>query len=230
MSDTPAPPEPPVANLLRVQAIFQGGSNLPQDKYVNTWHFRKPATVDFATAAPLASDRVSRFYTVAATPSTSAVGAWFSGSVNRNFELRTYDLAIEANTRVPVIRSGVLPSVLTGSWLALPTEVALCMSFKGVGAFNPRTSGRLYLGPLHTGALNTIGGQVVNDANFRDSIMNAAARVVTETEALHADWDWVVYSRMNDLAVRIATVWVDNTFDTMRKRGPKATSRVSVSV
>jgi hypothetical protein len=42
-----------------------------------------------------------------------------------------------------------------------------------------------------------------------------------------ASWDWVVYSPTDDAYHEVANGWVDNAWDTQRRRGYKPTSRTT---
>jgi hypothetical protein len=103
----------------------------------------------------------------------------------------------------------------------------LCLSFQAVkvsGQTQARRRGRVYIGGL--GIVTTAGttnsfpvptGQVVTN------LVNAAQNL--GNDAPDANWSWVVYSRANDIVVNVDNGWVDNAFDTQRRRGNAPSQR-----
>lgn len=134
----------------------------------------------------------------------------------------------------------------------LPSEVACCLSYKSTlsGAVPPaRRRGRIYFGPLGMGSVNDSGTHPVVLALLQDTLLAAAPTLKAALTAIGVDWS--VYSRpfpgrpetdrpgnprgpLPALPARAGAVfhitnfWVDNSFDTIRKRGERATSRVSL--
>ncbi len=109
----------------------------------------------------------------------------------------------------------------------LPSEVATCLSFQGskaAGFPQARRRGRIYIGPLDTTAL---------DANGRPSsamltaITSAAATFKSTIAALASDTAWSIWSPTDGAAVPVANGWMDNAFDTQRRRGIDRTTRTT---
>jgi hypothetical protein len=126
--------------------------------------------------------------------------------------------------------------VATGTWSfagapagdSLPKEVALCLSFQGAplsGTPQSRRRGRIYMGPLRTSALGTDGRPV---AGLITQLKDAGDNLLAASEAA-ASWIWVVYSPTSGLETTITNGWVDNEFDTQRRRGRVPTSRTTFS-
>jgi len=86
----------------------------------------------------------------------------------------------------------------------------------------------VYLGPF-----NATIGPATNDErptvspNFVTTVLNAAT--VLATGLLSHDATWSVYSPRNNAAVPIARIWVDEAFDTQRRRGFDAPGRFTQS-
>jgi len=131
----------------------------------------------------------------------------------------------------------------------LPNEVAVCLSYQGTpepGLNQPRRRGRVYLGPLNVAASEqtAVGPRPVG--TLRSHMAEAAKRLAVDADV---DAEWVVYSRpyagrgvierpgRADLpaiparaasTVNIDQVWVDDEFDTQRRRGLQRTGRTLI--
>lgn len=107
----------------------------------------------------------------------------------------------------------------------LPTEVAIVGSFQGArtaGQYQARRRGRVYFGGIR---------EIENNAG-RPSVA-AVTGIATALSAFGldvnaiADTTWCVWSRVDDAFVPITDGWVDNAFDTQRRRGVATTSRTT---
>lgn len=106
----------------------------------------------------------------------------------------------------------------------MPTEVAMVLSFQGsraAGFPQGRRRGRIFLGPL-LGSVGGADGRPIPAA--RTTIANAAAVLKTDLAA-PGDQYWAVWSGADMQAVEIDNGWVDNAFDTQRRRGVATTDR-----
>jgi hypothetical protein len=230
-------PTPIAPGIIRVQAILHGRSGLPEDRYITTWHFRTPLTgaVPPSDGAQevhhdAAREKVREFFLV--PPSTTGVSVrdYWSGVITRGplaLELRSYHLG-DAEPRQPQIsRHDILGTAPSAS---LPSEVAVTMSFSG-GVGLPRQRGRVYIGPLMA------GGAVLNqsDQNGRPRVEDAMRLVLTQAALrMSGGGDteparWVVYSPTNNSSVLVTRGFVDDAFDTQRRRGEEAVTRTSWS-
>jgi hypothetical protein len=140
-----------------------------------------------------------------------------------------YDTA-DPEPRAPKLTyDWVLATAPTGS--ALPTEVSLCCSFQGdpeSGVPQARRRGRNYL-PF-------LGGSVIDGVGRPSSAVVSAAvawgQNLLDFSGLGVGTTWVVHSTIGDplaTAVVITNGWVDNEFDTQRRRGRDATARTTFS-
>jgi len=195
-------------------AIFGRPSNLAEDAVVNTWHF-DTAAIDLATAAQELSKDLGAFY-VALRPIMS--------SVLRTLAFRFYDLGTPA-PRAPVQGTFATWTPPPTSFVPLPAEVALALSFYSSRNL-PRQRGRIYVGPLNTSASGSIAA---GDVDVRPS--TSAVQSVADAAKLLADNVSVkgmrlgVFSTVDNLLRPVTAGWVDNGYDTQRRRGGKATSR-----
>lgn len=111
----------------------------------------------------------------------------------------------------------------TPAAIDLPMEVALCVSYYASLATTvarARRRGRIYISGWT---------EVVNNAG-RPATANITALLDAYTDYVQAvpgigSFDAGIWSRANGLVYAVDTVWVDNEWDTQRRRGGKPTAR-----
>lgn len=195
---------------IRAQVILQGGSGLPEDRFVNVWHFNV-GPPDLAGAADLIHPAIEDFYQL--------LQAYYSEYVSTTVEVRYY-LMSDPEPRVPETRT--FTWTLQGTPVSLPAEVACVMSIHGDPPVTPRRRGRLYLGPLNVSA--QIDGTTLLPARVSDTF---ATNVATAADGvLTAAVGWSIWSPTSSLMVAVTAGFVDNAWDTQRRRGVDATSRI----
>jgi hypothetical protein len=212
---------------IRALVVIPGKSGLARDVFVNSFAFHKPggsATTDGDRDAIGALLR--DFYVTGAT-GINPLGSFLGQQVFRgtnNILVKTYDMG-ETPPRTPRLTAFTMPSMGTSTG-PIPNEVALCGSFKAASQKGPRGRGRIYVGPLE-------GGAVVeaDDYNIRPSTAVVAslrhAMTALKLATAETPYTWCVYSTFGPTHLhQVSDVWVDNEFDTMRKRGNRATTRV----
>lgn len=190
-------------------------SGIPEDATVNTFHVRQVGgTTDFAAWVEAWEDAMED------------VRPYFANTVAlTGHTLKIYNLA-DPEPRAPVY---------TGSWsfgsavgaTTFPSEVALCVSFQGArlsGTPQRRRRGRIFLGPLHQGSADA--GRP--SASFRTDALTFLTTLNAGITAAGADFG--VWSRANELFVQADNGWVDNAYDTQRRRGLAPTVRNTVTL
>lgn len=199
-----------------VQAIFEADSGLPEDRIINAWSFTTAASKDDSEAESI-DDALIAFYGDIA----DLLSVWLSGSVTFKF----YDRA-DATPRVPWFTE---TRVITGiSASTLPHEVALCLSFAAApvsGQPPARRRGRVFLGPLSQGAASASTGRPA--AGVISSIVLAAQDLLDASTG--ASWSWSIYSTVDDATREVLSGWVDDAFDTQRRRGVAPVGRTTFS-
>jgi hypothetical protein len=207
------------------RAIVQVGLErlgaLPEDVSTNTWHFEGDDPATFDSLLPGLVDRVRVFY--------QAIGSRLSSALSGNFTIKVYDWS-DPLPRVPKSQTTY---VLTKGTAMMPSEVALCLSYKGAvssGAVAARRRGRVFLGPLSTGAgtggtsdfrpIETAATQILDAAKVMATGSGGAFRLAiysptTKAQGGSDDASW------NDAT----SFWIDNAFDTIRSRGASPTLR-----
>lgn len=195
-------------------------SGNPKDSAVMTWAFNgSDSAEDIAIEA---SDRLFDFYTLTATGAVSSPLDYFSNEIDAaSASMKWYD--IEApEPRVPVffIDSG-LGSPDPVQAIDLPSEVAACLSFRAElvsGQPAARRRGRVFLGPLNAGA----GPGSGPDGGFRSDVARAATELLDKNTA---NCSWGVWSRVDGAVRTVVAGYIDNAWDTQRRRGTEATVR-----
>lgn len=196
---------------------FQGISLLPRDTMVNTWYFEGSGT-----DTDNVEDMLMDFYDKAPAGGGAQISGNFSTqSITDLVVIRSYNLS-EPKPRAPhstATRS--LANLGTGE--CLPNEVSLVMSYRAEyesGVRAARRRGRIYLPPMIEAA-NTLGrpsGSILN-------LVGRAARDLLAASNASASWEWVQYSETTGESHEVVAGWVDNAWDTQRRRGVDPTTR-----
>jgi hypothetical protein len=214
-------------DVFRAQAVFQGSSGLPRDRYVNTFHFVRKGAVqldlltDMDNLADEVATRVHEFYATP-VPNGVAIGTYLSSYINRPYQVRVYSLAenVPNGQRTPYVREKTLPAQATAG--VLPMETAISVSFFA-GRNQKRLRGRIFLGPLGQSVLDTGSNLPLVVPAVRGSLRQACERLAAE--GVGDRLDWAVFSPTDNEARGVTGGWIDNDFDTIRARGPKAGAR-----
>lgn len=137
-----------------------------------------------------------------------------------------------------------------GARTGYPSEVAVCLSYKNTSEGTVpvrRRRGRIYFGPVFTGVGSEGVNQVPSISSVTRTFMLSAMNVLHDSLlALPSVYQWCVYSRpfegrgviprdtkpdLPAIAARagatydIDEFWIDDTFDTQRRRGERPTTR-----
>lgn len=204
--------------LYHAQTIITVDSFLPQDYAVNNtyWVAADESELPGIGAELKASYDIWR--------------PFFAQYVNQNgHRTKFYDTA-DPEPRAPVLEY-VWNLAVDPSGSALPTEVSLCCSFQAdlqSGVPQSRRRGRNYLPFIGGAAIDGVGrptgGLITAAVAWGQNLLDFSGMGVGTT--------WVVHSTIGDplaTAVVITNGWVDNEFDTQRRRGRKATARTTFS-
>lgn len=209
-----------VANLYAFQWIWEGHSQLAEDSYVNTWHFRKASGI--VTDFDNVKDMLVEFYTGNSGATRTDLTNWMTvRSLTGKWTIKAYHLT-DPKPRSPVYEATGAVNLNTDE--ALPTEVALVMSFQAEpvsGENQKRKRNRIYLGPF---GQQILGSTLTVDGTVVESILFAGKALYEASEA-SANWHWNVYSPTDDEAYEVYNGWCDNGYDTQRRRGTRSTAR-----
>lgn len=211
---------------ISLQIRIPTDSGLPEDTVVHSW--AAAGTQDAADMAVTFAARLQTFYTATTSPTTARIGTYLSGWLDLNAAVvRAYDLA-DPEPRVPVLDSPLNIGPSSASATPMPNEVAYCMSFyAGIssGTAAARRRGRVFLGPLNnTAQTATAGSNSKVNLTFISDVNNRAKALC---DASTDSCFWGVWSRTDGVVRRVTGGWGDNAWDTQRRRGEKATSRLT---
>lgn len=205
---------------------------MAEDQFVNTLYVTTGST-SVAAAAPTITTAVANIWNVTPAGELEELARYMSGFINRTqCETRCYDMGTP-KPRVPIITPWtMLPQ--SNVVADMPEEVALCSSFKGDPPATARRRGRVYIGPLNTrGLLADIAGETGPARpvqGFTQIIAKAFKGFASAMSA--AGFVWCIQSEATGTPVYVPVKagWVDNAWDTQRRRGVDATSRFTWSL
>lgn len=202
--------------LYRFDVVIPSVTALPEDVTVNTWHFFNGSPVlpsDFDNVRDMLFD----FYDVEQATLNLAITDFMSNdAVGANWVVRAYDLS-DPLPRAPVYTSGFTVTHL-GNANPMPSEVALVLSIQAApesGVPQARRRNRKYLGPFSVLGLEAPGRPSLP---LMLTIGRAAKELLNAAQA-SLSWGWRVYSPTTDLDLEPVGGWVDNAWDTQRRRG-----------
>lgn len=206
------------------QVTFPFFTNIPRDVFTNTWHFE--STLTTAQVAAEVGPRLDTFYTACYSEVLSAAPyVQWDDAV-----LRVYNLS-DLPPRVP--EEVAMPIAATvASSTEIPTEVAVVMSFHAApigGVPNSRLRNRIYLGGLAEGKIlpGSVSAFPKVGSSFMTDICDAAEVLLGENDG--NAW-WVTYSPTRGLPAEVVGGWVDDSFDTQRRRGIDTSTRQLFSI
>jgi hypothetical protein len=217
----------------RVQVVFASKSGLARDAIANTFHFHAPTLSD-AVVGEIAN-ALHTFYAVSPETGVKPISEWLSSHIDTSVPalVKCYDLGDpvlhDAEGHVTQSRplhegSFSLPAN-TQAVGPLPNEVAITLSYWADRNVK-RHRGRIYIGTLDRQAM-TAGGDTAEtrvNAACHFSIASAASVLAQTTTASGARWG-VFSTTDNLLRYPIGGGWVDDAFDTVRKRGLRPSYR-----
>lgn len=198
---------------IRAQVVLHTVDNVAENFITNTFAFT--GTDPFGDRAAITA-ALDAFYT---SVGTNILG---QGIAAGGHEIKYYDLP----GPIPNYPLATDVFALAGATTIdpLPAEVALCLSFQGPktpGFPQARRRGRIYIGPIKstlTAAGRPTAACVTNLVNFGNTLL-------TTISALPSDTRWSVWSVADQEGVVVTNGWVDDAWDTQRRRGIDRTSR-----
>jgi len=185
----------------RYQVRLLGTSGLPEDVFENVLYFD--------TNTP--DSREGCADGIAAAYDAYPHSAGWDG-----LEVRVYELA-----GGQPIESHEYPTV-AGKGTVGATEVAVCLSYATVDdpeVSTGRRRGRIYVGPL--AASNVTGARP--SSGVIDAVLDLGEALASIGTADLTTWH--MFSRTDNVAVKIESIWCDDAWDTQRRRGLAPTMR-----
>lgn len=228
-----------------IRTEFAATSGLPADIVTSNLHFETIEGDPTADVGLALIGHVAAAYETIQAPGTVKPSTLLSASLSR--AVMPVGKAYEGD------QVGLMGSPLaTAAWAGfsapvagspLPDEVACCLSFRKdygnvleVAADGPdadndpdrpraRQRGRLYFGPLQNAATVLQGTPAAPASGLINALLGMGVFLANPTNPTLTDVQahWVINGK-NGIK-EVDTVWVDNAFDTQRRRGRKATTR-----
>lgn len=200
---------------------LEDANQIPEDVITNTLHFEhaQEGPPDFANLDDILFD----FYNAAPADAGALTNFFTTKRISGKITFQYYDLSTP-KPRVPAHIEERTLTVVGGDG-QLPGEVALCLSWqaeKEAGVTQARRRNRIYIGGLSLMAANTAG----RPKETMIASLASSARDMLAAADSSISWEWVVYSPTNQEQYAIADGWVDNAFDTQRRRGRAPTDRL----
>lgn len=199
--------------IYRTQVTIATEDNLAANYATNTWHCLAPDAVELA----LWHSALVTFYQAIDNQMSILVRG------TNGLMMKSYDLA-DPEPRAPVL---TFEADLSPAGPPLPTEVSLVLSFQAdqtSGVRQARRRNRVYLPFLNTSANASDGRPLPGTIT---AIRGAAANLLQSSGPDQSSWQWVVYSPTDNQIDLVNNGWIDNEWDTQRRRGRVATSRTT---
>jgi hypothetical protein len=207
---------------IRAQVIFPSTTGLPKDATQNTFHFTGLPDITNATFWAL---ELQNFYNVTHAPGPSPLADELSPYINRTgCSMKFYD-ALALPPQEPIL-TWAWTLAGTGAQLGQPGEVALVLSYQAepvAGVSARRTRGRIFIGPLNTANMTQGSGDARPGGATINKMKGAGSWLAGRTSPTGDVW--CVYSKAQGQAYDVTRGWVDDAFDTQRRRGKGATTR-----
>lgn len=215
--------------MARIRAVvtLPYTTGLPQDVVVNTFHFLTGASPANAAEMTEIVTNVIAFYNSDFGTPGDPVSEYICEKVSRVADACTVELFDiddpEPRQAVDSQTFTLGPVAVTGT---LPYEVALCASFEAApvsGIPQARRRGRVFIGPLNGAADNSTNGRP--ETAFMQALIDAMSGMWALQSG--SSVTWCVYSRAGDAMAAVTNGWVDNAWDTQRRRGDDASTRLT---
>lgn len=222
---------------------LQASSGLMEDACVNQWVFfhatDQPAPGDTLDL----SGPLNTFYNAIGGNLANSLARTAGGILYKFFDITAHLDGSPHGSPIATDTGQLLTAAISPT--DLPSEVALCMTLRGLGwdgapveavdgsdaGVEPdrprqRHSGRLYFGPLND-TVKAAGGQRPSTATLT-SIRDAYVTMKNSVAA--AGYSPSVWSRKDAVTRRVVAVQTDNAYDIQRRRGVAPTARATTLV
>lgn len=229
--------------ITRAVVTLQKDSGLPEDVIQHTFHFSVPVGPWEAADFSDIGGALDSFYCAMGAVSGQKLTGYMSPKIADEPlpKVRYYPVDTGGSQ---IGESDLLGWVTNEAGIALPDELALCMTYHAdldgipeevpggpagpAGDTRPRARrrGRVYLGSFATAAqLNSVNTDGRPDANLIQTVKDAALRLVNWPGFATRGITWVVYSPTDGVARDVVGGWVDDAWDIQRRRGLERTAR-----
>ena len=212
-------------DIIRAQVVYLQTDDSAGDVIVNNYHFRSQTGLDdYQNIADMLRDMYTTSPPGSNVPPLSQMMT--GDAVDSSVRVKLYNLS-DPKPRAPVVDTDFLLAPL-GTAAAAPPQTAICLSWRRAfesGVKRATAYNRVYIGGLSQNALGT-GGRPGLEA--QQSCANALW-ILGEAAGSSVSWAWVGYSPSIPEAWPIALGWVDDAFDTQRRRELNPTTKLYVT-
>lgn len=218
---------------LRVEVRLPYVTNLPRDLSINVLHWNTVGDPNDADFLAITSEIDSFFNLEADAPDEDFDGLniarYMSSVISRESgacRVRFYNIEDDPIILLAETQFTLEPHAEPSS--NMPNEMAICCSLTATPALpvllrNRR--GRLYLGPVTSlviGGMDVAGEEYPAVSSLvRELLAHVLERMATGPTTVL----WQIYSRVNEEAYEVSGGFIDNEFDTQRRRQVPATAR-----
>lgn len=202
---------------IRSQAVIPYVSGLSEDIITNTMHWLN-GVGDLEDGADYIAARLIDFYDgVYLAAGTADTYVNWAGAI-----VRVFDMDVPGSS--PVERQIPITPVSPASGV-LPSECSAVLSYHGAIPVTPRRRNRIYLGGFANAA--SFEGTGANPPRLAGTLRT---NVIAAAQAMHADNDvaevqWMGWSGADGTMFALAGGWIDDAWDTQRRRGTDASVR-----
>lgn len=200
---------------------------IAKDVITNTWHFNwlnggTPSNASFLFLDNNVRAALGGCY---ANATTNHMAAFCNQTAT---VVTIYDLD-DPVPRVPVYQStGTLSAVIKATSTLIAAETSVCVSYKAAfisGIPKASQRGRIFLGGIADNWVDPGTGALFPKP--KPGTLTALGNSINDLLAtpFADDWEWVVYSRKLMQTFPVVGGWIDNAFDTQRRRGNAASTR-----
>lgn len=213
-------------------------SGIPADRVQNSFAFAHTPALDAAGVANILG-QLDDFYNTTAAGGLNPVNQWLGPSLAATpdaVDVNFYDITGHLNGSAHGAPTFTDTLTIGGAGTnGYPDEVAICVSFHsafgadvefGGGGTRPRARdrGRIYLGPLNRdcGAQHITTKELQVDSQVATDIASSAGALLGDP-----DYTWCVWTRAGAGLKPVTAGWVDNAFDTQRRRGQAPSVRTT---
>jgi hypothetical protein len=138
--------------------------------------------------------------------------------------IKVYDMG-DPVPRQPLTVFPMVTFPVAPAQTGFPDEVALVLSFQGAkvsGVPQARRRNRVYFGPVTTASAVVTSNENRPSAGIIDDLIKAAdEKLAIATLGV----EWIVRSETTGVVTPVTDGWVDNSWDTQRRRGTAPSAR-----
>jgi hypothetical protein len=234
-----------MASHYMAQVVLRATSGLPEDNAVNTWHFGGDDLDDDPTAGAAIAGALANAYTTNHAGPGGSPDTYLANSISRVNKplVKVYRRGVTEPPLPwgpPIYETTFAALAAAANASDLPREAAICLTFHAnitdvaesipLGPVGPagdirpasRLRGRIYFGPLNL-QINEATGRPYT-ANLAD-ISGMGDYLLGSNPLDPTSIYWAVYSRAANELNPVTGGWIDNEYDTQRRRGRDRTAR-----